>query len=306
MIRNLKNIFKSGKAQVNPGWLFFFRINSAGFALLHFLSIQPDFSDLYSYQGYVYPDILDAYYDHLTPTITSLQSFLQKIRIPISYETLLTTLRIAYPVFLILLILGVFTRVTAIFSLLLQLILAKSIHLYQYGVDFFTTIVLFYCCVFPVGKVYSIDKIIFRRMRMPVNHRLFLQLLQWHLCIAYFFSGLDKIIGQSWRNGEAIWKALHAHNYYSLFSLDFFSGSLFFILTGWFTMILEMGYTLFMNIPATRKYWLTGILGMHVFIAFFMGLFFFSALMIILNLSAFYVPYIRNRELAISNGTLIL
>ncbi len=298
MIQALKNIFSfdtPGRI-VYPGWLFFFRINAAGFALLHFLSIQPDFSDLYSYKGYIYPDIMDASYDHFSFTITSLQEFLQSVHIPVHYETLLTICRFAYPLCLVLLILGVFTRVSAVASLFFQLLFIKSIHLYEYGIDYFTTITLFYCCVFPVGKIYSIDNKIYRRNERVPNQTIFLNLLKAHLSIAYFFSGFDKIIGVTWRNGEAVWKTLHSHNYYSIFNLDFLVNTPFFSILGWLTIVIELAYPLFMNLPKIRKYWLAGIIGMHLFIALFMGLFFFSALMILLNLAAYLIPYIPPKK----------
>ena len=285
-------IRQPGSQRLFPGWLFFFRINIAGFALLHFLSIQPDFADLYSRQGYVYPDILDASYDHLTPTFYSLQALLQQIHLPVSYDALLAFSRVAYPVLLVLLILGAGTRLNAILALFFQLLFCKSIHLYQYGVDSFTTIGLFYCCVFPVGSMYSLDNLLRKRPSLVPHHTLFLYLFRAHLCIAYFFSGFDKVLGPTWRNGEAVWKALHAHNYYSIVNLNFIPQPWFFAAASWATILLEMGYSVCMNVARVRKYWLAGILLMHLGIALFMGLFFFSALMILLNLSAYYVPYI--------------
>lgn len=266
--------------KISPTWLFFFRINIAGFALIHFLSIQPDFSDLYSFKGYVYPDIMDTTTDSISLTLTGLQAFLLKMHISVGYESLLLFCRIAYPLSLIMLILGFFARASAIASLFFQLLLIKSIHLYEYGVDGFTTFALFYCCVFPVGN-------------KTIDHRPYLFLLRAHLSIAYFFSGFDKVIGVTWRNGEALWKAMHSHNYYSLFSLDFLSDTPFFVISGWMTILLEMFYGIFMNVRVTRPYWLTAIVLLHLFIALFMGLFFFSALLIILNLSAYYVPYMN-------------
>ena len=107
----------------------------------------------------------------------------------------------------------------------------------------------------------------------------------------YFFSGFDKIIGPTWRNGEAIWKSLHSHNYYNLFNLDFLATGPFFLLIGWATVVTEMLYPLGMQAAISRRYWGAAVLGMHVFIALFMGLFFFAAMMIVLNLSAWYAPY---------------
>lgn len=270
-----------------PGWLFFFRINIAGFALLHFISIQPDFNDLYSYHGYIYPDIMDTTTDKISLTLTSLQALLS-----VKYESLLLFCRIAYPLSLLMLMAGLLTRASAIASLFLQLLLIRSIHLYEYGVDGFTTFALFYCCLFPVGRIYSLDNKLFGKKK-EADHHPYLFLLKAHLSVAYFFSGFDKIIGVTWRNGEALWKVMHSHNYYSVFSLDFLSDTPFFVISCWITMLLELCYGIFMNIRITRPYWLMGIVLLHLFIALFMGLFFFSALLIILNLSAYYAPYMH-------------
>jgi uncharacterized membrane protein YphA (DoxX/SURF4 family) len=287
----LKNNSQSSLS-IYPGWLFFFRVNIAGFALIHFLAIQPDFADLYSYKGYIYPDIMDTTTDYISPTVVSLQVFLQSIHFPVAYEPILLFCRIIYPLSLVLLMLGLFTRISAVAALFFQLLLIKSIHLYEYGIDGYTTFALFYCCIFPVGAVYSLDN---KRLgsRHTPHHMPYLFLLRAHLGIAYFFSGFDKVIGITWRNGEALWKALHSHNYYSLFSLDFLAHTPFFIISGWATILLEMGYILFINLRITRKYWLNAIILLHIFIAFFMGLFFFSALLILLNLSAYYAPYVN-------------
>src|SRR5579875_2286156 len=105
MLSRLKKTLTSHThTPISTVWLFFFRMNVGLFALIHFLSIQPDFNDNYSYKGYVYPDIMDASFDHYSFTITSLQQSLSAIHITLSYETLLLTCRIAYPLCLLLLI----------------------------------------------------------------------------------------------------------------------------------------------------------------------------------------------------------
>ena len=176
--------------------------------------------------------------------------------------------------------------------------------MYEYGVDYFTTISLFYCCIFPVGKIFSIDNIIFKPKK-PIDHKIYLTLLKAHLSIAYFFSGFEKLLGTSWRNGEAVWKSIHSHNYYSLFNLNFLADTPFFYICGWATIIIEMFYPVFMNLPKFRSYWLIGVIGMHLFIAFFMGLFFFSALMIILSVTAFYMPYYKFEVLSFKRIELV-
>ena len=287
---SFKNALLAPAVNINYRWPVFFRKAIAGFAFVHFLFIQPDFNALYSTNAYVYPDILDASYDHYSPTILDVQTFLNHF-ISINYDTLLIICRLCYPVFLALLFAGVLTRISSIASLFFQLLLIKSIHLYEYGVDYYATISLFYCCIYPVQKATATDD-----KSAKERNKLFLLLLQAHLSIAYFFSGFDKIIGETWRNGEAMWKTLHSHVYTVYINLDFLATTPFFLLAGWATVFLEMFYPVFMNISRFRKYWLYCVIGLHLFIALFMGLVFFSLLLVILNLAAFYIPY-RNSQL---------
>ena len=76
-----------------------------------------------------------------------------------------------------------------------------------YGVDEFAHIGLFYCIWMPVGQAWSLD-------RWGVadagtwEARLALRVLQLHLCIVYFASGIEKATGTDWRNGDVIWYAL--------------------------------------------------------------------------------------------------
>ena len=123
-------------------------------------------------------------------------------------------------------------------------------------------------------------------------------LLQMNMCIAYFFGGFDKILGPNWHNGESIWKAIHMIETPHILSLDSFSNTPLFAILGWLTIITELGYMFFMNIPKIRMYGLAAIISMHLFIAVFLGLFFFSGFMIILSLSAYYAPYYYRRAAA--------
>ena len=279
---------------VSGNWLGFLRISVALFALLHFLSIQPDFNNLFSYDGYVQPDILDATQDKLSPTIFSIYNFIIKFFPGLLYDQLVFIFSISYLVFLTCLATGFLTRFNAIASLLIQLVLIKSIHFFQYGADFFTTILLFYCSIFPVGAIFSIDKRLFKRTE-KINHIQYLRLLQIHLCIVYFIGGLDKILGFNWRNGESLWKAVTDHNMTGLIQLDFLKDTPFFLIGGWVTILVEMMYPLFINLRKTRKVWLLLTILLHVSIALFMGLYFFATIMIIFNLSAYGIPYSREK-----------
>lgn len=280
-------------------WLGFLRIAVAVFALLHFLSIQPDFNQIFSYGGFVQPDILDAMQGGTVATLVDIHSWLVKIVPSLSYDTVLQFARFFYIVSLLFLAFGLFTRVAAVCSLLIQLILINSIHYFQYGADSFTTILLFYCLAFPTGKALSLDNRIFRKgraIKVEAN-TVCLRVLQLHLCIVYFIGGLDKLLGDNWRNGEAFWKAVTSHNLMQLVDLSSWKNTSLFLIGGWGTVLLELLYPIFIHIRQTRKLWLALTIGMHIGIVVFLGLSFFATLMILFNLAAFYVPYTKRKAL---------
>jgi hypothetical protein len=278
----------------NNIWLFYLRVSVAVIALMGFLSLQFDFYELYGEDGLIKPEILSATMDGLSPTIYDIYIILSN-NIGLSYYQVLNFFRYGFIISLVMLSLGLATRISASLALIFQIILIKSIHYYQYGFDFFITILLFYCIILPVGKIFSLDNKILKR-KNKVSNVNYLSLLQIHICIVYFFGGFGKALGISWFNGEAIWKTVTAYNNLGWVNLDNFQVPILFIVTGWIVVALELLYPIFINIKKTRLIWLSLIIGMHISIAFVMGLFFFSAIMIIFNLITYYIPYLREKE----------
>lgn len=278
----------SDYAPVNQIWLVFFRCGVAALVLLNFLSLQPDFNDFFAADAYIPPDIANALKIPLIPSIYGIYRALTPV-LPISYAAVLITVRLVYPLALLMLAAGLFTRISALVSLLLQIIIFSSVDLYSYGFEAFTSIALFYCVIFPVGRQFSVDALLFKK---PVNvNNQYLWILRAHIGIIYLFSGFEKLLGYNWRNGESMWKMVHSYNTLSFINLDFLYKTPIFLVAGWATIILEMFYPLFINLPKTRKFWLVGTVCFHIGIAFFMGLYFFSAMMIIFTISAYYIPY---------------
>jgi hypothetical protein len=279
----------------NDLWLVFFRCSVSALTLINFLSIQFDFNNIFSANAFIPPDITDALKNPLIPSIYGIYHFCRPI-FNFSYEGVLLTIRIIYPLALLFLLTGLYTRISALFSLLLQLIILNSMDFYSYGLDEFTTIALFYCLIFPVGRQFSLDNYFFKKHRQqPVYHG-YLWVLRAHVCIIYFFSGFEKLLGYNWRNGESIWKMIHGYNMLPFINLDFLYKTPLFLIAGWMTIMLEMLYPIFINIGKTRSLWLYSMITFHVTIAFLMGLYFFSCIMIILNLTAYYVPFMGKEE----------
>jgi len=281
------------KQKINLDWIAFFRISVALFAILSLVAFWKDIPKILYEGAYIKPELLDALTDSYSPTTYSIYTFLQKYFTALNFDSMICLFLYIYIVALSFLILGLFTRVSAVIAFLLQMVIYKSMHLYLYGADFFQTMTLFYCIIFPKSLL-SLDYVIFKSKQNPISIKWSLLLLQIHVCVIYFFSGLDKGIGINWWNGEAIWKALNSHNYNGIISVNSLNVPDFvFIIVGIGTVTVEFLYPLFINLKATRKIWLSLIILMHLSIAVFMGLHFFAMLMIILNLSAFYFPYLK-------------
>lgn len=280
------------KQKIKLDWLAFFRISVGIFALFSLLAFWKDIPKILFDGAYLKPELLDVLADGYSPTIYSIFVFLQKYNPALNFDMTVSVILYLYIIGLISLIFGFFTRASAGLSLLLQIVIYKSMHLYLYGSDFFLTMTLFYCLIFPKSN-FSLDFRIFKFKQNISSLRWSLLLLQGHVCVIYFFSGLDKSIGITWWNGEAIWKAVTSHDYNGLYSLYRMKiPNIVLIIAGISTVAIELLYPIFINIKSTRKFWLSLTVMMHVSISIFMGLHFFAMIMIILNMSAFYFPYV--------------
>ena len=279
--------------QPNLSWLSFFRVGISAVCLFNFITLQPDFDLLFYKEAYSVPEISRLIALNIIPTFYDIHLWLTHY-ITIDYNTLLLVFRFIYPLSLLLLLIGFHSRISAIVSLLLFVLFINSYYGLYYGFDVFANFSLFYCVIFPVGRYNAITKN--KKPLENLDDSKYLYLLRAHICVAYFFSGFEKLLGFNWRNGESLWKALHSMSSTELINLDFLANTPFFLIGGWMTIILEMLYPIFINYKLTRKIWLMGIIGLHLSIAILMNLYFFAAIMIILNLSAYHFPYNKNSE----------
>lgn len=182
---------------------------------------------------------------------------------------------------LILLIIGMFSRAVSIIALISQLLIFKTFPDFNYGYDNFLTMSLFYCTVFPVGKYLSLDKYFFKTSDIYVFN--YQRVIQIHLCIVYFFSGIFKSLDVSWWNGNSMWKAIASttNNYYQIYPVIL-------LLLGIGTVLLETSYIIFVSIKITRKPVVLLCIAMHLGIALMLKLYSFAAIMIVWNIAAFY------------------
>jgi hypothetical protein len=186
------------------------------------------------------------------------------------------------------LVIGFASRASAILAWFLHLCAAKSGGFVSYGMDSFLTIALFYLMLSPLPDRCSIDWRL-RDLRPHDPHLLgfWRRVLQLHLCVIYFFSGLAKCLGSGWWNGSSVWRALIRPPFNVIDPEILVRWKYLFPVAGIFICVLEFGYPFFIWSTKTRKIWLSGVCAMHVAIAVTMRMYLFSLVMIVLNVAAF-------------------
>lgn len=285
IIRNVEAFFLR-PAGSKP--LAMFRIVFGAFACIEFLSLRANWLDLLGNEGVVEWIVSkELFAVEGVPHIYDLAALLK----PWGVHEDQTVFLVAYSYLFALLALtfGCRTRIAAFSAWLLHVTIWNTGALHGYGVESFTRVALFYCIFMPVSVWWSLDARPDRRACESDSWAAALsyRVLQLHLCIVYLMSGIAKVQGEQWHNGEAMWRVLSQPEYaqFDMFWTADFPWLL--QLLGWSTLFVELGYAVLIWPPRTRPFMLCAIVGMHVGIAVLMGLWGFGAVMIILNLAAF-------------------
>lgn len=268
------NTFVAAPASAKP--LDAFRIGTAAVLLAQALPIAPHLFLFFGTRGIVQKELQDAITSPVLPHLSWISTS----------DSVLLACFGAYVLALHLLLAGWHTRAAAVAAWLLHLALKASGNASAYGVFELATIALFYCAVFPVGAVWSIDARGHGAAPSPFA-RLALRVLQIHLCIVYLSSGLEKLSGEQWRNGDAVWRALMRPTW-DPFDVTWLAAHPWIPLLGcWATLAVEIGFAFLVWPRATRRWMVLATIGMHAGIAVMLGLWSFSALMIVFNIAAF-------------------
>ncbi len=195
------------------------------------------------------------------------------------------------------LIAGFFSRPAAIVAWFLQLAAAKTGGLFTYGADNFITIGLFYLMLAPLPKPWAWDGWKYATgaadsPRLGFHRRI----LQLHLCLIYFFSGLTKCLGAGWWNGENLWRALTSPTFAQL-PIEIVGKAIPLLpAMGIVICLLEISYAFLIWPSWSRRPVLAGICAMHFAIGFLMGMYLFALVMLVLNLAAFGVAGSRRES----------
>jgi hypothetical protein len=271
-------------------WLALFRIGLGLQTILYSLSLRNDWTYFFGDNGgLISRDLAEKLLSVESPFVPRLGWLLELgARIGLPEETVLTAAWLLLLCAGTGLLLGLFCRSAAIMAWLLHLCASKSGGVLSYGVDNFMTIGLFYLMLSPLPDQYALDRL-WRKARLQDRQSLgfFRRMLQVHLCVIYFFSGLTKCLGSGWWDGSNIWRALvrPPSNLVTPEWLVHYKHLL--PIAGVSICLVETSYAFFIWPNRTRAIWLIAILSMHAAIGLFMGMYLFAFVMIVLNVAAF-------------------
>jgi len=272
---------------VTPRPLAWFRIGLATVLLAQALSLIGHLDDLYGRHGVVDRSVMWVSAPPGIPNLAWFDQALSLVGVPATFGVPLTFA--VYVGGLLGLLLGYRTTLAAGLAWLTHTALLVGGFMSSYGVDMFAHIGLFYCVFLPVGDAISLDRSAGREGAGPTFAAwLGLRILQLHVCIIYVASGIEKASGEQWWNGEAIWRALMDAPLGTPIDCSFLATAAW-LSRGlcWMTLVLEAGIVAFVWHPRLKMVWLIGIVGMHLGIAILLGLWSFSATMIVFDVAAF-------------------
>lgn len=274
----------------NNSYLLYLRILMPLLAIVALLAVKDDLLSIYGEQGIIARDINEAFSPDYLPKMSMLKGLFPASMSDDGFTYAVIGL---YMASLILVMLGLFTRVSALMAWLLCLTLNSSSTQLNYGFYYLMNAMLFYCFALPVGRVYSLDNILFRRKNksstIPV---LYLRVLQVHICLIYFFAGIAKDIGTDWWDGNAALISLNRPPFDKAGMWWLINQPAVASFICYMTLFLETAYIFLVWIKKTRPLFLLGIFGLHAGIFLLMDLQLFATIMIFYNMITFGSSYL--------------
>jgi len=269
-----------------PDAAAFLRLAVGGLALVQLAMLWPHLLPLYGNFGWVQWAIVETTSNTWVPSIGKLALILSGWGV--ASATALHLVFALYGASLIGLVIGYRTRLFAVLAWLTHSVTLNSGFFSLYGVDTMMHILFFYLVFSPAGARWSVDAYLERTSPAPrAGARIARRLVQLHLCIIYLNTGLAKARGDQWWNGEAIWRAVMQPQFNVVDFGWLTSRPELAAVAGWSVLLIELGYAVFIWIPATRRPALAVTLLMHAGIALTMRLWLFSLMMVAFNLAAF-------------------
>jgi len=167
-----------------------------------------------------------------------------------------------------------------------------------YGVDKIVTSLLLILCLAPVGRALSLDRV--RAVRLAKRGNLdaalppfaspwagaCTRLMQIQMAVLFFWSAVEKIRGDDWWDGNAVWLVFVNNEFYNRMVLDVLASQYWLVnVATYATILIEIAYPFLIWQRRTRPYLLAAAIFLHVQFATFMGMPYFSLVMILGHVS---------------------
>jgi hypothetical protein len=270
----------------SPRPLAVMRIGVSAMLLIQAFFMRQYFLYFWAPRGFVQKEISSTLTD---PTLPRLNWAIDAMsHLGVDANTTLTGLAILYVISLIFLLCGSFTRVFAFGAWFLHWSFANTGYSGAYGADMYAHFFLFYLMCIPCAEAFSLDRILRRVSGEPSwQARLSLRVLQLHMCISYFASGIEKSLGEAWWNGDMIWGSLTTPGY-SVADFHWLAEvPILPMVAGWVVLAIEIFYCFLIWPRKTRVWWIMGTCALHLGIAIFLNLPIFGLLMCVPTVALF-------------------
>jgi len=168
----------------------------------------------------------------------------------------------------------------------------------SYGAESIAACLLVILCLAPIGRAMSLDRV--RAVRAAKRKNLnasvppyvspwagaCTRLVQIQMAVLFFYSGIEKIRGDEWWSGDAIWLAFTTNEFYNGPLVWLLARQYWLVTVGTYaTILIEIAYAFLIWRRRTRPYLLAAAIFLHLGFGFGLGLVYFSFVMIMGHMS---------------------
>jgi hypothetical protein len=154
-----------------------------------------------------------------------------------------------------------------------------------YGVDLLIANLLLLVCIAPVGRWPALGA---TNARWPSGPRaaVCLALVRWQMAIVFFFTGAQKLRGESWWSGEAVWVVINNAEFAHAPLAGWFAQHFWLVnITTHGALLVELAYPFLIWGARTRPWILGAAIVFHLGTAALFGLYLFAWVAIVGHLS---------------------
>ncbi len=176
-----------------------------------------------------------------------------------------------------------------------------------YGADSIAACLIFILCLAPVGRAMSLDRVRAVRAAKRANLKLVppaytspwagacTRLVQIQMAILFFYSGIEKLRGDEWWSGDAVWLSLTTNEFYNGAVLGLLARQYWLVTTATYaTLVIEIAFPFLIWQRRTRPYVLAEAIALHVMFAVLLGLVYFSFIMVLGHMSFLYPDWLAH------------